>query len=111
MVSGINSDISQLQILRATQAFKKAVSSSQKLDELINNEKPAEIDDRVNVTSTPSDLKINVARTEGDSVMKNQVMVNEVKKYATKYGHYEISDEDINYAFKYGRSVLVNQMV
>ncbi|EKE03824.1 MAG: hypothetical protein ACD_20C00147G0005 [uncultured bacterium] len=110
MVSGI-SDVSSLQILRATQAFKNAIKAS------LNSPGNQVIDDvEVKVSlSQESQNAINNARNniqqaESEPTSKKAGYINEIKEYANKYGNIDINDEDINYAMRYGRSILVDQI-
>ena len=103
MVSGIESNVSALQVLRATQAFKTAISSSQKAKEILND-----VEDQATITSSDTESNKNVAKIV---TPLNGKFVNEIKQYAQRYSGNEISEDDIKYALKYGRSVLVNHSV
>lgn len=49
---------------------------------------------------------------EGTNIRENSILrninVDEIKKYANSVGETNLSEEDIKYGLKFGRSVLVN---
>ncbi len=111
MVSSINSNVNQVQLLRATQAFKKAIGSSSKVNSFIKENEISEIKDSVSISLKEQDFTGNISRQDKMSSVQNKELMSEIKQYADKYGKYDLNDEDINYALKYGRSILINQVV
>ena len=111
MVSGV-SDVNQLQIMRATQAFKKAIQSSPNLSSIINENKIEEPDVKVSLSLKAESLKntsnSSLKNIENPMGTQKEKYINEVKEFASKYGKNNISDEDITYALKYGRSILAD---
>jgi len=99
MSNNINSNISIAQVLTAQNAFKTTEKNFKKSKSL------NESDNTDNTDSAPqNDTKIQ------DSVSsKTKDYINEVKNYASKYMQSDISNEDINYAIRFGRSILVDQ--
>ncbi len=92
MVSGINSGISPIQLINATNAFKAASAKVQEPEVL-----EPQVSEGVNVNDSKNILKdINVA---------------EIKKYASMTGEENLSDEDIKYGVIYGRSVMADWVV
>lgn len=101
MVSGIeNTNISSLQYLKATQAFKAAGRKNNEVQE----PQIQDIEDRVSISSA----NINTTGKVQDkfSLLKPEKM-NELKNIANSIQS-EISDDDIKYGLMYGRSILVN---
>ncbi len=83
-VEGIN-NISTVKIFNATSAFKaSAVKSTEQ--------------------EVQQDIGINIRE---NSILRN-INVAEIKEYANSVGEVNLSEEDIKYGLKYGRSVLVN---
>ena len=80
-----NSNISAIRFFNATNAFK---SQPQKQE----------------IAQTQND--------EGTKIKENSILRNinieEIKKYADLVGETNLSEEDIKYGLKFGRSVLVN---
>lgn len=96
MVSGINSNnISSLQLLRASNAFKSSASK-------VQNENQAEIEIPKEEISLKSDFV-----TEGKLSNINSESMNEIKNCAKKIDG-NLTDDDIKYGMMYGRSVLVD---
>ncbi|OGH99415.1 MAG: hypothetical protein A2104_02385 [Candidatus Melainabacteria bacterium GWF2_32_7] len=110
MVSGI-SEINSLQLLRATQAFKSAIKASLNTP---GNELIEDVEVKVSL-SQESQNKINSAKNNNPEVEKvlssqNTEYINEIKEYANKCGNTSVNEEDINYAMRYGRSILVDMV-
>lgn len=108
MVSGI-SEVSSLQVLRATQAFKAAIKST------LNSASGNDIEDvEVKLSLSPESQKImsnprNVSTDKIESVI-NKNYLNEVKDFVDKIGINNVSNEDLEYAMRYGRSILVDKV-
>lgn len=99
MISGINSNTNILQLYGATKAFaEKAGAKPQDAANEVQIEDKAEL-------LTP--FGGNVAQKQELST-NEQESINKIKDYVSKYEDIKINDEDISYALKYGRSVLVN---
>ncbi len=49
-------------------------------------------------------------RIKENSILRN-INVDEIKKYADSVGETNLSEEDIKYGLKFGRSVLINYSV
>ena len=87
MVGGIegNSNISAIRFFNATNAFKANP---------VKTEKP------------------QVQQETGTNIKENYILKNinveEIKQYANSVGETNLSDEDIKYGLKFGRSVLIN---
>lgn len=104
MVNGISSDASSLQILRATQAFKRAIQSSPGLNNALDENIVKNTEEN---TSFEPDYKLKKLE---NSITKNQSEYTaEIKQIASKYGKTDLNDDEINYAMRYGRSILVDQ--
>ncbi len=89
MVSSINSGISPIQLLNATNAFKAIDKKPEELQE--------EISEGVNLNDN------NNLLTEIDA--------KDVRKYASMMGENSISDDDIKYGLTYGRSIIADWVV
>lgn len=105
MVSGINSNISSLQMLRAANAFKSLSS--------VNNTQPelnetSDIEDRVSIQSVDKDFLASVTGKVSPAQLIDKMQLDEIKNVANQFADTNISDEDINYGLTYGRSVLVD---
>ena len=110
MVSGI-SDVSALQVLRATQAFKNAIKST------LDTNSGEKIEDPEVMLSLSkesreamSGQRINPVKTEENILSKKDEQISEIKDFANKYGITDIDNEDIDYAIRYGRSILVDRV-
>lgn len=108
MVSGIT-DVSALQVLRATQAFKSAIKASPSCSEFIED-----VDVKLSLSEESKQVANNI---KTDSIKKEEALssknidrVSEIREYANKYGINDISNDDIDYAMRYGRSILVDQV-
>lgn len=110
MVGGI-SEVNSLQALRATQAFKNATKISLNLP---NSQVIDDAEVKVSLSqesqNTLNNSKNNIQQAENESNSKKAGYISEIKEYANKYGNIDINDEDINYAMRYGRSILVDQV-
>lgn len=90
MVSSISNNISQISLLNATNAFKNIQSK-------IQEEQAPQIQE--------DNLKLdNDFQLEG-------MNIDEIKEFATTVGENNLSNEDIKYGLKYGRSVIVDYSV
>lgn len=90
MVSPLNTNISAIQLLNATNAFK-------------NVSKPITQD--INPIPQVSDgTDIN-----DDNLLKSQ-NIDEIKKYAQMAGENNLTEDDIKYGLSYGRSVIVEYL-
>ena len=89
MVSSINSGISPIQLLNATNAFKAIDKKPEEMQE--------EISEGVNLNDN------NNLLTEIDA--------KDVRKYASMMGENSISDDDIKYGLTYGRSIIADWVV
>jgi hypothetical protein len=98
------SNVSSLQITRALQAFKVAVKESSSLADEQDEDAKVSIDSQ----TLPLNSKFDTKKAESNSSSLNNKYVNDVRSTAEKYGVNDLSDEDINYAIRYGRSVLVD---
>src|SRR3989339_284119 len=110
MVSGI-SDVSALQILRATQAFKNAIKST--LDTNLG-EKIEDPEVMLSLSKESreaiSGQRVNPVKTEENIISKKNDQIDEIRNFASKYGINDIDNEDIDYAIRYGRSILVDRV-
>ena len=90
MVGGIegNSNISAIRFFNATNAFKTNPVKAQMQD--------TQIESGTNIRENSILRDINVA---------------EIKQYADSVGETNLSEEDIKYGLKFGRSVLINYSV
>lgn len=93
MVSGINSGISAIQLINATNAFKAASA--------VKTQEPAVVEPQVSEGTDINDSK---------NLLKN-INVDEIKKYASMSGEENLSEEDIKYGLVYGRSVMADWVV
>ncbi len=92
MVAGINSGISPIQLINATNAFKAASS------------KPAE--------PVMAEPQVSEGTNINDSKsLLNKIDLDDVKKYAAMSGEADLSEEDIKYGLVYGRSVMADWVV
>lgn len=99
MVSGI-SGISVFQTVLANQAFRGANKNySEKID---NNENINKFDEKNKLIEGTSFTGSSIYNTEYSEE------VEKIKKFASVNGN-ELSNQDINYALRYGRSILVDK--
>lgn len=91
MLGSINSNVSAIQLLNATNAFKNTNSATQTA--------PQQAQEPV---SEGIDINDN-------SILKSQ-NIDEIKKYAEMAGENNLSEDDIKYGVSYGRSVIVEYM-
>ncbi len=94
MLGSVNhsSNVSAIQLLNASHAFKNARVS------------PSVEQIQANEPQFSEGLEIN-----DDSILKSQ-NVNEIKKYAQMVGETDLTDDDIKYGLSYGRSVIVEYL-
>ncbi len=90
MVSPLSSNVSAIQLLNASNAFKNASRP-------ITPEPKAE-------PQVSEGIEIN-----DNNILKSQ-NVDEIKKFAEMAGENNLSEEDIKYGLSYGRSVIVEYM-
>ena len=100
MVNGVNGNVSSLQVLRATQAFKMANQS--KVNQV--EDQAPDIQDKVELSGN---FSFNSSGVANNPVNQHKSYINDVKQFMN--GKMDLSDEEIGYAIKYGRSVLVDQ--
>ena len=102
MINGIG-EVSAIQINRAQQAFKSAAKYSA-------NSVDKGIDDSDVTLSLSQDYNLSNSSNSIDSVIaQKKQYISEVKNFANQNGLSEINDNEISYALKYGRSILVDQ--
>jgi hypothetical protein len=100
MVSEISNNVTSLQALNAVHAFRKAAqqktTGEQVQDEAASVELSGGLSQKVQ-TSAPSTVPAQY-----------QSYINDIKQFMN--GKVDASDDEIGYAIKYGRSILVDQM-
>jgi len=108
MINGVN-DASALQISGALQAFKNAIRPVVK-DELQENNSVQSEDllQQIGKQKKEDFSDIGLLKSEPRLQTQTKEYISEVKDFAGKIGINDISDEEINYAIKYGRSVLAD---
>lgn len=93
MIGSVNSsNISAIQLLNATNAFKNTKASLP--IETTQNKEP-QVSDGIDIND--------------DSILKSQ-NIDEIKKYAEMAGENDLTEDDIKYGLSYGRSVIVEYM-
>lgn len=98
MVSSIESSgISQLQLLRANQAFKATT---------VQKPQQPEIQDVASISAESQNITQKVATSPID--VRNKRVADEVNKYMSQFKECNLSEKDVNYALRFGRSVLVD---
>lgn len=107
MIDGLGNSTSILQVKRAEQAFKTA--SKYKTEQVSDSS-----DDSASEVSLNSDYNLStnssVNQSESDDILSQKSqMISDFKDFINKNGISDISDNDISYALKYGRSILVDQ--
>ena len=100
MVNGVNGNVSSLQVLRATQAFNRA--NQAKINQV--EEQVPDVQDKVELSGN---LGFKQSGVTNNLVNQHKSYINDVKQFMN--GKIDLSDEEIGYAIKYGRSVLVDQ--
>ncbi|MBS4759933.1 MAG: hypothetical protein KHX03_04465 [Clostridium sp.] len=90
MVSPLSSNVSAIQLLNASNAFKNAT-------------RPI-TPEAQNMPEVSDGIDIN-----DNSILKSQNL-DEIKEYAKLAGEENLSDDDIKYGLSYGRSVIVEYM-
>lgn len=80
-----NSNINAIRFFNATNAFKNQPVKQE-------------------IAQRPTEEGTNIRE---NSILRN-INVDEIKKYADSVGETNLSEEDIKYGLKFGRSVLVN---
>lgn len=106
MINGINgNNISSLQLFKASQAFKKY--SEQPIDKAVT---PVEDKDvKLSISSNQNDenkTKISKTAQEMQAEIQRKQYLNKIKEHTNT----DISEDDLKYALKFGRSVLVNRL-
>lgn len=92
MLGSVNtSQVSAIQLLNATNAFKNAKATSP-------------IEPQLKEPETSDGVDLN-----DDTLLKSQ-NVDEIKKFAQMAGEDELSNDDIKYGLSYGRSVIVEYL-
>lgn len=99
MSNNINSNISITQVLTAQNAFKTTEKNFKKT-KLVNES---------NKTNNTDAEAQNETKIKDSVSPKTNDYINEVKNYAKENMQSDISNEDISYAIRYGRSILVDQ--
>lgn len=110
MVRGIGSDLNNLQIMRAEQAFKSAIKYSVNMNPAYGNNVVEDVDVNIKITSDKEVKNESNTPFTSHILEKNKELVNDVKQFASKFGN-NLDDEDIDYALRYGKSVLVDRVV
>lgn len=106
MINGINNNnINSLQLFRANQAFKKYAENS------AEKQNTAELapDVKLSIQSKTADAdKITCSKTaqEKQAEEMRKQYIDKIKQHTQM----NVSDEDLKYALKFGRSVMVNRM-
>jgi|GEM_PF-4061494 len=123
MVSGVQNG-NLLQSVRAEQAFKKAARQTESLkydfasDGLDSVEVLVEDSSDVNTsqnTVETQNVKKEKAETQDSTEFKSSLLeykkdfVSDFKNFINKIGNFNVKDEDIDYALRYGKSILVDQ--
>ncbi len=107
MVSGVGQNINSLQALRASNAFKTAPKADvKKFEEAMGLN---DIEDRVSVQSLEESAKQALQTVEVTKPLGvDEKKLQEIQQIAERMGESNISKDDINYGFTYGRSILVD---
>lgn len=105
MVNSV-SNVSSIQLSRAIQAFKSSVKSAIELEQPRVDEKAVE------AILSPESINAAKTTTVSKAVMpdKNSGYINDVMRFAAQNGREDITEDDIQYALRFGRSILVNQV-
>ena len=93
MISGINSNISSLQMLRAQNAFAQAKKAPEKQEVVPQVEEEKEIISSIKSSTPLERLQDKII----DEIRGDLTSIND-----------EITDEDIRYGLTFGRSVLID---
>jgi hypothetical protein len=107
-VSSIDSQVNNLQLLRAQSAFRKTLENLEKAKQ---NEKPEPKEDIKEVIppNTSSLWNYGVSKKENEAdIRKEDAYVTEIKKFINKYNFTEVEEEDIQSALRYGTSLLAD---
>ena len=91
MVNGINSQVSAVQLLNATNAFKAQAVKP--------NEKEVE-------QQTSDGVELN----DNNNMLKD-INLDEIKQFASMAGEKNLSEDDIKYGLTYGRSIMADWVV
>jgi hypothetical protein len=103
MINSVN-DTSALQLSGALNAFKNAIRPVMK-EEL----QKMELQDENSVKQNKDNFSdIGLMKSEPRPQRQTQEYIKEVKNFAGQIGINNISDEEISYAMKYGRSLLAD---
>lgn len=106
MLNGINNNnINSLQLFKANQAFKKYAENN------IEKQNTTELtpDVKLSIQSKTADAdKVNCSKTAQEQQADNmrKQYIDKIKQHTQM----NVSDEDLKYALKFGRSVMVNKM-
>ena len=90
MVRPLSSNVSAIQLLNASQAFKNASRPISQEPKIM-----PEVSDGIDIND--------------NSILKSQNL-DEIKEYAKLAGEENLTDDDIKYGLSYGRSVIVEYM-
>lgn len=106
MVNGIT-NTSSLQMINALQAFKKSNINSLQKNNTQEPENTVDMaDENHNIDNTYSFIG-NKTKSEPQQSVQSAQFINDVKNFAIKNGNV-VDDNDIQYAMRYGRSILVD---
>ncbi|MDD3014309.1 MAG: hypothetical protein PHC34_11455 [Candidatus Gastranaerophilales bacterium] len=117
MVSGVQSSLI-LQAMRAEQAFKNTVKYSANVNSDFKNNSidDTQVNQKISADSLQESIKSQSIENENNDVEFNSSlldykkdMVNDFKQFIGKIGNFDVNNEDIDYALRYGKSILVDQ--
>ena len=117
MVNGVNRS-SLLQTMGADKAFKNTVKYSGDIDfeSVINgvDKTKQNVSDKTfsqDISESQEVEQINSNKTEFKSSLLEfkKDVVNDFKQFVDKTGKFNVNDEDIDYALRYGASILVDR--
>lgn len=113
MVNGVsNENNNALQVLNAVRAFRMQLNSSQNVEQpKVNNVKEddkdfAEISREAHLKNTQ---ETNIPERKSITLTYKEQYISDFKQYISKYPGIQINDDDITYAMKFGRSILVDR--
>lgn len=108
MINSIN-DVNTLQITNAINAFKNTVRPIIKEEfQEENSALDSSIDIQAGKQKKEDFSNIGLLKSEPRVTAQTQNYINEVKNFAGQIGISDLSDEEITYAMKYGRSLLAD---
>jgi len=109
MVSGVQSG-SLLQETRAKQAFSGAVKYSEETSfDTENNGIDKVSSQKVFESQNTEQEKNNNVEFKSSLLDYKKDIVNDFKQFIGKIGNFNVNDEDIDYALRYGKSILVDR--